>query len=66
VRRKTLSKVPEVAIRQLIYRNYATVFADAMFRAPDAARMKEKDKVARKERMIKVLELFLTEGLEGS
>lgn len=66
VRRKTLSKIPEVAIRQLIYRNYATVFADAMFRALTPERMKEKDKAARKERMIKVLELFLTEGLEGS
>ncbi|KAF2265459.1 DNase I-like protein [Lojkania enalia] len=63
VRRKTLSKVPEVAIRQLINRNYATVFVDAVFRAPpDAEKMREKDRTARRERMIGVLELFLAEG----
>jgi hypothetical protein len=67
VRRKTLSKVPEVAIRQLIYRNYASVFAEAMFRAPREEKMKEREKAARKERMIKVVELFLCEGLhEGA
>ncbi|KAF2181871.1 DNase I-like protein [Zopfia rhizophila CBS 207.26] len=65
VRRRTLSKVPGVAIRQLINRNYATIFADAMFRARDVERMKEKDKVTRKERMIRVMELFLSEGDEG-
>ncbi|KAF2128554.1 DNase I-like protein [Dothidotthia symphoricarpi CBS 119687] len=59
VRRRTLSKVPEVAIRQLINRNYATVFAQAMFRCKDDARMKEKDKATRKERMIRVVEVFL-------
>jgi hypothetical protein len=66
VRRKTLSKIPEVAIRQLIYRNYATVFADAMFRGANTEKMKEKDKAARKERIIKVIELFLSDGLDAS
>ena len=66
VRRKTLSKVPEVALRQLIDRNYAVVFADAIFRAPDAGMMRDKDKAARKERMIRVLELFLNEGNDAS
>jgi phosphatidylinositol-bisphosphatase len=62
VRRRTLSKVPEVAIRQLIIRNYAVVFSDAIFRSKEEARMKEKDRAARKERMVKVIELFLSTG----
>ncbi|KAJ4366990.1 hypothetical protein N0V83_007520 [Neocucurbitaria cava] len=61
VRRRTLSKVPEVAIRQLIVRNYAVVFGDVMFRCKEEARMKEKDKALRKERMIRVIELFLND-----
>ncbi|KAF2730326.1 DNase I-like protein [Polyplosphaeria fusca] len=61
VRRKTLSKVPEVAVRQLINRNYATVFADAIFRSLNADKMREKDKAVRKERMVRVLELFLAD-----
>jgi phosphatidylinositol-bisphosphatase len=59
VRRRTLSKVPEVAIRQLISRNYATIFADVLFRCKEEVKMKEKDKLARKERMVRVIELFL-------
>jgi inositol polyphosphate 5-phosphatase INPP5B/F len=62
VRRRTLSKVPEVAIRQLIIRNYAVVFSDAMFRCKEEARTKEKERAARKERMVKVVELFLSSG----
>ena len=62
VRRRTLSKVPEVALRQLITRNYAVVFADVLFRCKEEARMKEKDKAARKERMVRVVELFLNAG----
>lgn len=61
VRRKTLSIVPEVALRKLINRNYASVFADVVFRSEGMDRMKEKDRAVRKERMIKVMELFLTE-----
>ncbi|KAF2474296.1 DNase I-like protein [Lindgomyces ingoldianus] len=61
IRRRTLSKVPDVAIRQLIKRNYATLFADAMFRAADTDKMKDKEKAVRKERMIRILELFLKE-----
>ncbi|KAF1940101.1 DNase I-like protein [Clathrospora elynae] len=62
VRRRTLSKVPGVAIRQLIVKNYAVVFADALFRSKEEARTKEKEKAARKERMIRVVELFLGDG----
>jgi phosphatidylinositol-bisphosphatase len=61
VRRKTLSKVPEVAVRQLINRNYASVFAEAVFKAPSADPLKDKDKALRKERMVRLLELFLAE-----
>jgi phosphatidylinositol-bisphosphatase len=60
VRRRTLSKVPEVAIRQLIIRNYAVVFSDAMFRCKEEVKMKEKDKAVRKDRMVKIVELFLS------
>ncbi|RMZ73292.1 inositol polyphosphate 5-phosphatase ocrl-1 [Pyrenophora seminiperda CCB06] len=60
VRRRTLSKVPEVAIRQLIVRNYAVVFADCLLRWENGGR--EKDKAGRKERMVGILELFLKEA----
>jgi len=60
VRRRALSKVPEVAVRQLIVRNYAVTFADVIFRASDDAKMRERDKAVRKERMVRVLELFLS------
>ena len=61
VRRRTLSRVPEVAIRQLINRNYATVFAGVIFRSEGIEKLRERERAARKERMIKVLELFLAE-----
>jgi phosphatidylinositol-bisphosphatase len=60
VRRRTLSKVPEVAIRQVIIRNYAVTFAEPIFRAKEEAKIKDKDKAARKERMVRVIELFLS------
>ncbi|KAF2028421.1 DNase I-like protein [Setomelanomma holmii] len=60
VRRRTLSKVPEIAIRQLIMRNYAAVFADVLFRCKEEGKMKEKDKAVRKERMVRIVELFLS------
>jgi phosphatidylinositol-bisphosphatase len=65
VRRRTLSRVPEVAIRQLINRNYASVFADVIFRSEGMEKLREKERAMRKERMIKVLELFLTEDDVG-
>ncbi|KAF1933398.1 uncharacterized protein M421DRAFT_415738 [Didymella exigua CBS 183.55] len=58
VRRRTLSKVAGEAVRQLVVRNYCVVFADAMFKA-EAKREKEKDRLVRKERMVRVLDLFL-------
>ncbi|KAF2680254.1 DNase I-like protein [Lentithecium fluviatile CBS 122367] len=64
VRRKTLSKVPEVAIRQLVGRNYATVLAETMIRAPNIEKMKDKDKVVTRERMTRLVDLFLN-GEEG-
>ncbi|KAF2792963.1 phosphatase family protein-like protein [Melanomma pulvis-pyrius CBS 109.77] len=65
VRRKTLSKVPEVAIRQLINRNYASVFADVIFRSEGMEKLREKERAVRKERMVKVMELFLHEDEGG-
>jgi phosphatidylinositol-bisphosphatase len=59
VRRRTLSKVPEVAIRQLIVRNFAVVFADCLVKWKEGVR--EKEKAARKERMVGILELFLAD-----
>ncbi|KAF1837903.1 DNase I-like protein [Decorospora gaudefroyi] len=60
VRRRTLSKVPEVAIKQLIVKNFAVVFADVLVRWKEGVR--EKEKAAKKERMVGVLELFLSSG----
>jgi hypothetical protein len=61
VHRRTLSKVAGEAVRQLIVRNYCVVFADAILRPAEDKRMKERDKATRKERMVRVLELFLGE-----
>jgi phosphatidylinositol-bisphosphatase len=66
VRRKTLSKVPDIAVRQLIHRNYATVFADVVFRGAGAEKMREKEKAVRKERMVRVVELFLKNEDDGT
>lgn len=60
VRRKTLSKVPEEAARQLVVRNYAVVFADAMIRIPNEG-AREREKAVRRERAVKVVEMFLCE-----
>lgn len=59
VRRRTLSKVPEVAIRQVIVKNYAYVFAGVLFKPKEDGRMREKEKALRKERMVGTIELFL-------
>ena len=66
VRRRTLSKVPDIALRQLIHRNYATVFADVLFRAAGTEKMREKDRAVRKERMIRIVELFLKNEDDGT
>ncbi|KAJ4353933.1 uncharacterized protein N0V89_005664 [Didymosphaeria variabile] len=66
VRRRTLSKIPDIALRQLIHRNYATVIADVVFRGTSAEKMREKDRAVRKERMIKVVELFLKNEDDGT
>ena len=60
VHRRTLSKVAGEAVRQLVVRNYCVVFVNAIFKAEEK-REKEKDKAVRKERMVKVLDLFLGE-----
>jgi phosphatidylinositol-bisphosphatase len=64
VRRRTLSKVHDVAVKQLVIKNYAVVFSDAMFRCKEEGKTKEKDKATRKERMVRVVELFLSSGDE--
>ncbi|KAF2999445.1 hypothetical protein E8E13_007812 [Curvularia kusanoi] len=61
VHRRTLSKVAGEAVRQLIVRNYCVVFADVLIRHDGEQKMKEKDRALRKERMMRVLDLFLGE-----
>ncbi|KNG52565.1 phosphatase family protein [Stemphylium lycopersici] len=60
VRRKTLSRVPEVAIRQLIVRNFSVIFAECLVSWKDGGR--EREKAIRKERMVGVVELFLKDS----
>ncbi|KAH9872839.1 hypothetical protein J1614_005233 [Plenodomus biglobosus] len=62
VRRRTLSKVPEVAIRQLIVKNYAIVFAGVLFKPKEDGRMRERDRAMRKERMVGIIELFMNDA----
>lgn len=66
VRRRTLSKVPDIALRQVIHRNYATVFSDVIFRSSNAEKMRDKDKAVQRERMIRVVELFLKNEDDGT
>lgn len=66
VRRRTLSKVPDIALRQLIHRNYATVFSEVMFRVSSTERMREKEKTLRKDRMVRFVELFLKNETDGT
>ncbi|CAI6333856.1 unnamed protein product [Periconia digitata] len=62
VRRMTLSKDPQLAIKQLVNKNHAAILAEVMFRAPNSGRLKEKDKSTRKERMANMIELFLNDN----
>jgi phosphatidylinositol-bisphosphatase len=62
VRRKTLSKMPQVAAKQLMHRNYAAILAEVMFRAANTDRLKAKEKTVRQERMAKLIELFLNDS----
>ncbi|PVI07678.1 DNase I-like protein [Periconia macrospinosa] len=59
VRRKTLSKDFQLAIKQLVNKNHAAVLADVLFRAADSNRLKERERTVRKERMASIVELFL-------
>lgn len=63
VHRRTLSKVAGEAVRQLIVRNYCVVFADVLLKAEGEGegRAKEKERGVRKDKMVRVLELFLGE-----
>jgi phosphatidylinositol-bisphosphatase len=58
VRRSTLSRVPEEAVRQLVSRNFAIVFAGVLSR-DDANGVRESVRAARRERMVRVVEVFL-------
>lgn len=64
VRRKTLSKVPEVAVRQLMERNYAAIAAEAMIKAASLERVRERERGVVRERMTRFVELFLVENDE--
>lgn len=65
VRRKTLSQIPEVARMQLINKNFAAIFSEEMIKVPELEKGKEKEKRLREERMIRVIEIFLSNGSSG-
>ncbi|KAH6622272.1 phosphatase family protein-like protein [Boeremia exigua] len=58
VRRRTLSRTAGVAVRQLVVRNYCVVFADVLF-GFEGGRLSERERGVRRERMGRVLGLFL-------
>ena len=62
--RRTLSKVAGEAVKQLVVRNYCVVFAGVVVREDEEGkgRLREKERVARRERVGRVLELFLEES----
>lgn len=59
VRRNTLSKDPQLAVKQLVNKNYAAVLAEVLFRAPNSSKLKEREKNTRRDRMASIVELFL-------
>lgn len=62
VHRRTLSKVAGEAVKQLVVRNYCVVFAGVVVKEEEGAgRLREKERTGRRERVVRVLELFLTE-----
>ena len=65
VRRKTLSQIPEVARMQLINKNFAAIFSEEMIKVPELGKEKEKEKRLREERMMRVIEIFLSDGGSG-
>ncbi|OCK87113.1 DNase I-like protein [Cenococcum geophilum 1.58] len=65
VRRKTLSQIPEVARMQLINKNFAAIFSEEMIKVPELEKGKEKEKRLREERMMRVIEIFLSDGGSG-
>lgn len=66
VRRRTLSRVPDIAVRQLIHRNYAAVLSEVMFRGPNSEKLRERDRSVRRERMTRLVELFLRNEDDGT
>jgi len=58
IRRKTMSKDPGVAYRQMLVRAVAAIFAPIMIRAPVPS--KEKDRAGLEERKMRMIELFLS------
>jgi len=56
-RARTLSQDPVIARRQQIERTFASIFAEAMIRAP--VTLREKEKKAGEERRREVVEVFL-------
>ena len=58
IRRRTMSKDPGAAYRQMLVRAVAAIFAPVMIRAPVPS--KEKDRAGLEERKIRMIELFLS------
>lgn len=57
-----MSKVAGEAVKQLVVRNYCVVFAGVVVREEEATgRLREKERAGRRERVGRVLELFLAE-----
>jgi len=65
VRRKTLSQIPEVARMQLINKNFAAIFSEEIIKVPELEKGREREKRLREERMIRVIEIFLSDGGSG-
>lgn len=62
IRRKTLSlsQIPEIARRQLVDRSLSAIFAEAMIRAGNLGKGKEREKTL--DRMARVVEVFVKEA----
>ena len=58
IKKKDISKDPAVALRQITARAFASLFGEAMIRAPVPG--KEKDKAILAERKTRLVEMFLT------
>lgn len=63
VRRRALSKVAGEAVRQLVVRNYCVAFAQVLGRWEPDPKMRERERMLRRDRLARLVGLFLDDAV---